>query len=167
MNGHFLGHGGRRLGADRGGLAAILGGIGSAIGITDRERDGVGHPVRGRQKFGKLLPIAAMPGTQGIYGFIAAVLVLVFFDILGGDVDADRDRRASRSSWPASRSAWLCLVTRHLPGHDRRVGGGHRGAAQARTPARRSSSRRSSRRTRSSSLIVTILMLLGLQAAYM
>ena len=77
------------------------------------------------KKFGKLLPIAAMPGTQGIYGFIAAVLVLIFFNILGGNVDLPRPP-ASRCSSRASRSAWLCFVSAHLPGPDRRGGGGHR-----------------------------------------
>jgi V/A-type H+-transporting ATPase subunit K len=67
-----------------GGLAAILGGIGSAIGITIASATISGIVSEDGEKFGKLLPLAAMPGTQGIYGFIAAVLVLVFFGILGG-----------------------------------------------------------------------------------
>jgi V/A-type H+-transporting ATPase subunit K len=67
-----------------GGLAAILGGIGSAIGITIAAGVVSGIVSEEGEKFGKLLPLAAMPGTQGIYGFIAAILVLIFFNILGG-----------------------------------------------------------------------------------
>lgn len=69
------------------GIAAILGGIGSAIGITAASGTVSGILSEDGSKFGKLLPLAAMPGTQGIYGFIAAVLVLVFFDVLGGSID--------------------------------------------------------------------------------
>jgi V/A-type H+-transporting ATPase subunit K len=69
------------------GIAAVLGGIGSAIGITIASSTASGILSEDGSKFGKLLPLAAMPGTQGIYGFIAAVLVLVFFDVLGGTID--------------------------------------------------------------------------------
>ena len=69
-----------------GAMAAVLGGIGSAIGITIASSTVSGIVTEEGSKFGKLLPIAAMPGTQGIYGFITAVLVLVFFGIFGGDV---------------------------------------------------------------------------------
>jgi V/A-type H+-transporting ATPase subunit K len=34
--------------------------------------------------FGKLLVITALPGTQGIYGFIVAVMVLIQTGLLGG-----------------------------------------------------------------------------------
>lgn len=70
-----------------GGLAAILGGIGSAIGITAASSAVAGIVSEDGEKFGKLLPLAAMPGTQGIYGFIAAILVLIFFNMMGGEID--------------------------------------------------------------------------------
>jgi len=68
-----------------GGVAAVLGGVGSAIGITIASATVSGIVTEDGEKFGKLLPLAAMPSTQGIYGFIAAVLVLIFFNILGGE----------------------------------------------------------------------------------
>lgn len=68
-----------------GALAAALGGIGSAIGITAVSGTAAGIVSEDTEKFGKLLPLAAMPGTQGIYGFIAAVLVLIFFGLMGGE----------------------------------------------------------------------------------
>ncbi|MCE5202908.1 MAG: permease [Coriobacteriales bacterium] len=69
------------------GVAAVLGGIGSAVGISVASNVTSGILSEDGTKFGKLLPIAAMPGTQGIYGFIGAVLVLIFFNLLGGQVD--------------------------------------------------------------------------------
>jgi V/A-type H+-transporting ATPase subunit K len=65
-------------------IGAILGGIGSAIGITYASSTVAGILSADDTKFGQLLPIAAMPGTQGIYGFITAVLVLIFFNLLDG-----------------------------------------------------------------------------------
>ena len=67
-----------------GAVAVILGGTGSSVGITIASATVSGIVSEDSEKFGKLLPLAAMPGTQGIYCFISAVLVLAFFGILGG-----------------------------------------------------------------------------------
>ena len=87
MSETFLGMGGVQWAMFGAGLAAILGGAGSAIGITSASTMISGVLSEDDTKFGQLLPLAAMPGTQGIYGFIVAVLVMVFFDLLGGRVD--------------------------------------------------------------------------------
>ncbi len=68
-------------------LAATLAGAGSAIGITFASTMVSGILSEDDTKFGQLLPLVAMPGTQGIYGFIVAVLVMVFFGLMGGRVD--------------------------------------------------------------------------------
>lgn len=64
--------------------AAIGGGSGSAIGITYIVHMGGGILTEDPDKFGPLLPLIAMPGTQGIYGFITGILVVIFFGLLGG-----------------------------------------------------------------------------------
>ncbi|MDZ4169324.1 MAG: V-type ATP synthase subunit K [Coriobacteriia bacterium] len=87
MNETFLGMGGTQWAMFGAGVAAILAGCGSAIGITSASTVISGVLSEDDTKFGQLLPLAAMPGTQGIYGFIVAVLVMVFFDLLGGRVD--------------------------------------------------------------------------------
>ena len=133
-----------------GGTAAILGGIGSAIGITVAARPSPASCPRTTSKFGKLLPIAAMPGTQGIYGFIAAVLVL---DLL-------RDPRRPNIELPAARglqgvprlsAGGVALLSsqRHYQG---KTGAAAAGIVARRSEdrARRSSSPPSSRRTRCS-----------------
>ncbi len=61
------------------GLAFIGGAIGSSIGITYVANVGAGVLAEDPEKFGRVLPLVAMPGTQGIYGFITAFLVWVFF----------------------------------------------------------------------------------------
>jgi V/A-type H+-transporting ATPase subunit K len=57
-------------------LAVIGGGIGSAMGITYIANVGSGILTEDPEKFGALLPLIAIPGTQGIYGFITGILVL-------------------------------------------------------------------------------------------
>jgi V/A-type H+-transporting ATPase subunit K len=62
-------------------LAFIGGGTGSAIGITYVNHVASGILVEDPEKFGPLLPIIAIPGTQGVYGLITAILVPVYFNL--------------------------------------------------------------------------------------
>lgn len=64
-----------------GGLAAIGGAIGSAIGVANASKTGLGVLTEDPDKFGSVLILAALPGTQGFYGFIVALLVFVFFNL--------------------------------------------------------------------------------------
>ena len=146
------------------GLAAILAGIGSAIGITIASGVVSGIVSEDGEKFGKLLPIAAMPGTQGIYGFIAGVLVLIFFNILGGDVSlaGTLGFKVFLACMPV---AWLCFISAIYQGLT--------GASAAGIVARRSEDSGKAlifpalvETYAVLSLIVTILMLIGLSAAY-
>jgi V/A-type H+/Na+-transporting ATPase subunit K len=63
-------------------LAFIGGGTGSSIGITYANHVASGILVEDPDKFGPLLPLIAIPGTQGVYGLITAILVPVFFNPL-------------------------------------------------------------------------------------
>lgn len=63
-------------------LAVIGGGIGSAIGITYASRVASGVLSEDPEKFGRLLVLVVLPGTQGIYGFATAILVGAFFGFL-------------------------------------------------------------------------------------
>ncbi len=65
-------------------LAAILGGVGSAYGVSIAGRAAAGVVSENPELFGKLLVIQALPGTQGIYGFLTAVMVMIKTGILGG-----------------------------------------------------------------------------------
>ena len=60
-----------------GALAAILGGIGSAIGVGLAGQASSGVMSEDPEKFGSLLLLVALPGTQGIYGFLSAFLVIL------------------------------------------------------------------------------------------
>jgi V/A-type H+-transporting ATPase subunit K len=69
-----------------GALAVALAGIGSAIGIgiAGEAADGVLSEEPG--KFGNLLILVALPGTQGFYGFIVSFLVIMKVGLLGGEM---------------------------------------------------------------------------------
>ena len=57
--------------------AVILAGIGSSIGIKYTASASSGVMSEDPRNFGKYLILVALPGTQGIYGFVAAFLVIM------------------------------------------------------------------------------------------
>jgi V/A-type H+-transporting ATPase subunit K len=57
-------------------LACALAGIGSAVGVGIAAQASAGVMSVDPKKFGKLLLLSALPGTQGIYGFVIAFLLL-------------------------------------------------------------------------------------------
>ena len=65
-------------------LCATLACIGSAIGVQSAGRAAAGVVSEKPELFGKMLILQALPGTQGIYGFLIAVLTLVFSGAMGG-----------------------------------------------------------------------------------
>ena len=70
------------------GLAIILCGIGSSIGIGCVGREANGVLSEEPEKFGTMLLLVALPGTQGIYGFLTGFLVIMKIGILGGKISA-------------------------------------------------------------------------------
>lgn len=67
-------------------LAVAFAGIGSAIGISYVGQAASGLISEEPEKFGKALLLQVLPGTQGIYGFLAAVLALQKIGIFGEEV---------------------------------------------------------------------------------
>ncbi len=57
-------------------LAVFMAGSGSAIGIGLAGQAANGLLSEDPKKFGSLLILTALPGTQGIYGFLVGVLVI-------------------------------------------------------------------------------------------
>jgi V/A-type H+-transporting ATPase subunit K len=65
------------------GLAALLPGIGSAIGIGIAGRTAAGVLSEKPERYGQMFIMVVLPGTQGFYGFLAAFFVMLnlgFFD---------------------------------------------------------------------------------------
>lgn len=68
-------------------LAALMGGIGSAIGVGMTGQAAAGVITENPGMFGKVLILLLLPGTQGIYGLLIAFLTLTNIGILGGSPD--------------------------------------------------------------------------------
>lgn len=66
-------------------LSAIMAGLGSAIGVGMAGEAAAGVVTEDPQKFGKVLILQLLPGTQGIYGLLIAFMTLTQIGILGGD----------------------------------------------------------------------------------
>jgi len=66
-------------------LAMILAGIGSAKGVGMAGQAAAGLVAEDPDLFGRAIVLQLLPGTQGIYGFVVAVLIMVFNGVLGGE----------------------------------------------------------------------------------
>ena len=64
-------------------MAMFLAGSGSAIGIGYAGTAANGVLSEDPDKFGIMLILVALPGTQGFYGFLAAFLVILKVGLLG------------------------------------------------------------------------------------
>lgn len=68
-------------------LAAGLAGLGSARGVGLVGQAASGLLTEDPSKFGKVLILQALPGTQGIYGLITAFIILIRTGVLGTAVE--------------------------------------------------------------------------------
>ncbi len=58
-------------------LSVVGPGVGSALGVSMVGKASSGVITEDPEKFSKLLILEAVPGTQGIYGFIAGFLIIM------------------------------------------------------------------------------------------
>jgi V/A-type H+-transporting ATPase subunit K len=65
------------------GVAVILPGIGSAIGVGMVGQAASAVVAEEPEKFGRLLLLQALPGTQGIYGLLTGFLIIFKLGLLG------------------------------------------------------------------------------------
>jgi len=66
-------------------LAALLAGIGSARGVGMVGEAAAGVVTEDPSKFSKVLILQLLPGTQGLYGLLTAVLALSQIGLLSGN----------------------------------------------------------------------------------
>lgn len=70
-------------------LAVILAGMGSSRGVGIASEAAGAVLADDPNKFGKLLVLQLLPGTQGLYGLIVCVMVMLNTGILGGEPVGD------------------------------------------------------------------------------
>lgn len=66
-------------------LTVLLPGLGSAKGVGIVGQAAAGVLSEDPTKFGKVLILEVLPGTQGLYGFLTGILIMSSSGLLGGD----------------------------------------------------------------------------------
>ena len=84
--GFFEACGGLALALLGAGLAAALPGIGSAKGTGIAGEAGTGLLCQDPSKFGKVMILQVIPGTQGLYGLVIGFLALMKMGLFDGTV---------------------------------------------------------------------------------
>lgn len=87
MQAFFDAFGGLALALLGAGLAAALCAIGSAKGTGMTGEAGAGLLCEDPAKFGKVLILQVIPGTQGLYGLVVWFFALLQMGVFGGNVD--------------------------------------------------------------------------------
>lgn len=77
MSQFFIENGGLIFGVLGAAVAALFAGIGSAIGVGIAGEAAAGVVIEEPEKFGKSLVLQLLPGTQGLYGFVIALLTML------------------------------------------------------------------------------------------
>ena len=67
-------------------IAAAFAGVGSAIGVGIAGQAGSGVISEDPDKFGNVLVLQALPGTQGIYGLLIAFIIVLNIGVIDGNV---------------------------------------------------------------------------------
>ena len=65
-------------------IAVFLGGMGSAWGVAIAGEAAAGVLTEDPDKFGRLLVMIALPGTQGFYGFLGGFYIMMMIGLLTG-----------------------------------------------------------------------------------
>lgn len=72
-----------------GAVTAFLGACGSAWGISVASEAAGGVLSEDPEKFGRLLVLIALPGTQGFYAFLGMFYLMMKVNLLGGGIPID------------------------------------------------------------------------------
>jgi V/A-type H+/Na+-transporting ATPase subunit K len=67
-------------------VVMVVSGIGSAIGVAMAGQAAGGVMSEDPEKFGRMIPLIGIPGTQGFYGFLIGFLVLNKLNLLGAQI---------------------------------------------------------------------------------
>lgn len=85
-------------------VAVVLSGIGSALGIGTAAAVATGAMTEDPKNFGKYLVLVALPGTQGIYGFVGAFLVITKLGLTAGGAAA-----SAMTTAQGLQIMWACM----------------------------------------------------------
>lgn len=94
-------------------LAAALPGIGSARGLGIVGQAGAGVVTEDPDKFGKALILQLLPGTQGLYGFVTAIIIITNSGLMGGDLGLSLEKGFLffLASLPIALAGWKSAIS--------------------------------------------------------
>ncbi len=88
--------------------AVIFSGFGSSKGVALAGQVSAGVVAEDPGKFGKTIILTALPGTQGIYGFVIAMLIVLFkLPSFHGNVPIDVGLKFFLSGLPVGLVGWV------------------------------------------------------------
>ncbi len=67
-------------------IVMVISGIGSSIGVALAAQAAAGVMTEDPEKFGRMIPLVGIPGTQGFYGFLIGFLVLNKLNLLATQI---------------------------------------------------------------------------------
>lgn len=67
-------------------IAVVLGGLGSSLGIRTAGQKAAGVLAEKPNLFGSLVVLTALPGSQGIYGLLIAIMILSSIGAMSGEL---------------------------------------------------------------------------------
>ena len=67
-------------------IVMVISGIGSAIGVALAGQAAAGVMTEDPEKFGRMIPLVGISGTQGFYGFLIGFLVLNKLSLLTANI---------------------------------------------------------------------------------
>jgi V/A-type H+/Na+-transporting ATPase subunit K len=67
-------------------MVMVFAGIGSAVGVAFSAQAAAGVMTEDPEKFGIMIPLVGLPGTQGFYGFLIGFLVLNKLSLLSASI---------------------------------------------------------------------------------
>lgn len=94
------------------GMAAFLAGIGSAKGCGIAGEAGAGLLCEDPTKFGKVMILQVIPGTQGLYGLVISFVALSKMGALDGSINLDfyMGLRYFMACLPVAFGGWLSAI---------------------------------------------------------
>ena len=69
-------------------LATFMTGIGSSIGLAIAGRSAAGVLSEKPERYGLLTLLVVLPSTQGIYGFVIGLIVMLKLDMFGAGIES-------------------------------------------------------------------------------
>lgn len=67
-------------------IVMAISGVGSAIGVAIAGQAAAGVMTEEPEKFGRMIPLVGIAGTQGFYGFLIGFLVINKLNLLGAEI---------------------------------------------------------------------------------